>query len=400
MIGLSIARALSLGARNKGKEVFVLESKSQACTETSSRNSGVIHAGIYYRPHSQKNFHCLRGKDLLRKYLQQRNLPINQCGKLVVATSDDQNEILGQIAIRCRSNKIEGISILSGQQVRDLEPQVRCTKGLLVPETSVFDVHSFGGSILNDCEESGKVSIVLNCKFLKAEPILSGGFVVTTSHGDLEASTLVNAAGLHAPHVASLLSNYPRQMVPKMYFAKGNYFKLSGSEHPFERLIYPIPEKGGLGVHATIDVDGSVRFGPDVEWLRPPSNQRECVEGIEDPFCFKEPPDFNTSGLYDVNISRTTTTGFYSTIRTYFPNLRDDSLHADYSGVRPKLVGPTFDNTNTHSASSRDVSDFLIEDVSFHGVPGLINLFGIESPGLTSSLSIAEHVEKIIGGWK
>ena len=398
-IGLSIARAVSSYLRF---EVFLLEKSQRAGTVTTSRNSGVIHAGLYYPPHSLKNRHCLLGKKSLVSYIQERKLPLNICGKLVVATSPEEHVTLDAIAARCESNGLKGLkTLINPSDVKTYyEPLVECTKALFVPETAVFDVHSFVSSLEHDCEENG-VTIVYNCKFENAfkEKGNMEEFIVSTSQGELKTTYFINAAGLEAPVVASRIKEYPRSMVPKMYFAKGNYFKLMGSSKPFSRLVYPIPQEGGLGVHATIDaIDGSSRFGPDVEWLKGSiANSRNDSESADivtdDEYLFHQVPNFEELGVYCVEEERKN--NFYSTVRLYFPSLPDEALSPDYSGIRPKLVRPG-SSSMVGLEGQRDLQDFVIEDSSIHSVPNLINLFGIESPGLTSSLSIANHVQQLL----
>ncbi len=281
---------------------------------------------------------------------------------------------------------------------------------MYVPETAVFDVHSYVSSLQNECEEGG-VSFVSNCKFISAckdQDGINSPFLVNTNQGDIRTDYLINAAGLEAPVIASNVLEYPSSLVPKMYFAKGNYFKISSK--PFSRLVYPLPQEGGLGIHATIDaLDGSVRFGPDVEWLKSSSFggnshrggdiRSDKDEDCDDVYEFKSVPDFDRIGAYDIQTDREST--FYSTVRTYYPTLKDDALTPDYSGIRPKLLRPHLPvyekrgkATSELKIGDRDLGDFVIENHQTHHVRGLINLYGIESPGLTSSLSIAEYVVK------
>ena len=395
-VGLSIARAVSSVHRY---EVFLLEKDRRAGNVTTSRNSGVIHAGLYYPPDSLKNRHCLHGKKILLSYLRERSLPLNICGKLVVATSSAEHETLAAIAARCEFNGLKGLkTLIDPSDVKKYyEPLVECTRALHVPETAVFDVHSFVASLEHDCEEN-EVTSVYNCTFEKAFQKKGNKrqFVVSTSQGELETDYLINAAGLEAPAVASRIEEYPKHMIPKMYFAKGNYFKLSGSSKPFSRLVYPVPQEGGLGIHATIDaVDGSIRFGPDVEWLKNSlTDPSDAVSHLaDDEYLFHEVPNFEELGVYNVNEDRDE--DFYSAVRLYYPALADGSLSPDYSGIRPKLVRPG-GSPSAELGGQRDLKDFVIEDSSVHTVPHLINLFGIESPGLTSSFSIAKHVLQLL----
>lgn len=310
-----------------------------------------------------------------------------------MATSPAEVGALSLLAKQASNNGVSGLKLLSQKDVHLLEPNVSCSQALYVPETCIFDVSSFVSSLYNDCE-TNNISSVFNCNFLAAQKEKNGIFIVSTNQGDLATKYLVNCAGLCAPSVAKHVKEYPAEMVPKMYFAKGNYFKLNGLRKPFNRLIYPLPGQGGLGVHATLDMNGGTRFGPDVEWLQ--------SGNVEDPYLFTTPPNEQENPqTYDVRPSRGDC--FYPEVRKYFPSLADGSLSPDYSGIRPKLRGPTWCMPQHHvngradeEGFPRDVNDFVIEDARHHGVEGLVNLFGIESPGLTSSLSIGEYVANTI----
>lgn len=349
VVGLAIARELAL----RGMEVLVLEAAGCIGSHTSSRNSEVIHAGLYYPVGSLKAQMCVAGKERLYRYCQERGVPHRRCGKLIVAVDETQLGALEEIQAQARSNGVDDLVWLDQTQVRALEPEVRAVAGLLSPSTGILDSHQLLLSLQGEAEAAGAL-VVLNA------PVESGGLnergvlleVGGQSPTRLQARYLINAAGLWAPQLASRLQGFPRQQVPRAWFAKGHYFSLS-SRSPFQRLVYPIPEPGGLGVHLTLDLAGQARFGPDVEW----------VEGID----------------YQMDDSRAEQ--FYGAIRRYWPKLPDGALQPAYAGIRPKLSGP-----------GEPAADFMIQSVQQHGIPGLVNLFGIESPGLTSCLALAREV--------
>jgi L-2-hydroxyglutarate oxidase LhgO len=350
VVGLAAARALALA----GREVVIAEAAEGIGTQTSARNSEVIHAGIYYPPGSLKARVCVEGRKLLYAYLRERGLPHRACGKLIVGTHAGQRPALEVIAERAQAAGAGSLRWLDAHEARALEPEVTCEIALLSPETGVIDSHALMLSLLGECEAAGG-SLALNTPILgwRCE---AKGFSVDFGGSDpatYTADTVVNSAGHGAPRLLSLLEGFPPEHVPKQYFAKGNYFSLLGKQ-PFSHLVYPIPEAAGLGIHATIDMAGRVKFGPDVEW----------VEHDQ-----------------DLIVDAGRAERFYAAIRTYWPGLPDGALVADYAGIRPKLHGPT-----------EPMPDFRIDGPAIHGVPGLVNLLGIESPGLTSSLSIAELV--------
>lgn len=352
VVGLAVARALA----QAGREVIVLEAAEAIGTETSSRNSEVIHAGIYYPAGSFMARFCVAGRRALYAYCAERGVPFSNCGKLIVATSDAENESLGKIKARAEINGVEGMRVLSRAEARDLEPNLDCTMALLSPTTGIVDSHSFMVALQGDAENAGAV-LVFHSPMLSAR--MNGGGLIVDVGGEepmsLRCNLLVNSAGLHAPALAGSIVGMPPERVPTAYYAKGNYFTLTGKS-PFSRLIYPVPVQGGLGVHLTIDLGGQARFGPDVEW----------IGGID----------------YTVDISRAD--GFYDAVRRYWPDLKDGALQPGYSGIRPKIVPP-----------GAPGQDFVIQGPQTHGVSGLINLFGIESPGLTASLAIADHVLEV-----
>ncbi|POR49547.1 NAD(P)/FAD-dependent oxidoreductase [Bosea psychrotolerans] len=350
VVGLAAARALALA----GREVVIAEAAEGIGTQTSARNSEVIHAGIYYPPGSLKARVCVEGRKRLYAYLAERGLPHKACGKLIVATSASQRPALETILARAKASGVETVRWVDASEARALEPEVTCEIALLSPETGVVDSHALMLSLLGECEAAGG-SLALNTPILgwrrEAE-----GFSVDFGGDDpatYTARTIVNSAGHGAPRLLGKLEGFPAEHVPVQHFAKGNYFSLTGKQ-PFSHLVYPVPEAAGLGIHATIDMAGRVKFGPDVEWVA------DDQDLVVDPARAEK---------------------FYAAIRTYWPGLADGALVADYAGIRPKL----------HSASE-PMPDFRIDGPQVHGVDNLVNLLGIESPGLTSSLAIAEMV--------
>ena len=353
VVGLAIARQLAMA----GREVIVLEAADAIGTETSSRNSEVIHAGIYYPTGSLKARSCVAGKHLLYAYCAEHGVPHRRCGKLIVATTEEQNATLGQIQARAEANGVHDLERLEPREVGKLEPEVRCTAALLSPSTGIIDSHALMLAYQGDAEDHGAM-LAFNAPLLSARAADDGielevGGEATMA---LKARILVNSAGLHAPTVAAKVQGLDPALIPKAYFAKGNYYTLAGAR-PFRHLVYPVPEQAGLGIHVTIDLGDQVRFGPDVEW----------VETID----------------YSVDPRRAD--GFYEAIRRYYPGLKDGAIEPGYAGIRPK-VGP----------SGSPAADFIIQGPEAHGVPGLINLFAIESPGLTGSLALAEEVDRAL----
>lgn len=350
VIGLACARELSM----HGIETLIIERHDGIGQEISSRNSEVIHAGLYYPPGSLKARLCVQGNRALYDYCAQRGITHKRCGKLIVATAPAQEDKLAQLLGQAQSNGVTDIRMITRKEAIALEPQLSCTAALLSPSTGIIDSHALMLLLLGDAENHG-ATLALHSEVFRAE-VTPGGMLLHIISGDeetaLEAKIVINAAGLSAPAVASSITGLAAQHVPQAYYAKGNYFSLSGRA-PFSRLIYPIPEPGGLGVHLTLDLGGQARFGPDVEW----------IDNID----------------YAVDPRRAD--GFYAQIRKYWSDLPDNALQPAYCGIRPKI-------TDRRAASA----DFLIQGPDTHGVPGLISLFGIESPGLTSCLPIAEHV--------
>ncbi len=355
VVGLAVARALALA----GREVIVLESEDAIGTGTSSRNSEVIHAGIYYPKDSLKARYCVAGRKRLYPYCAERGIGHRRCGKLIVATDEDQIPGLRDLQSKALANGVEDIRWLEGREAMALEPALHCVAALLSPSTGIIDSHGLMLAYQGDAEDAGAMiafrSPVAGGR-VKGEGIelAVGGEAPMT----LEARTVVNSAGLYAQAVAASIDGLDPASVPPCYFAKGNYFSLAGRA-PFTHLIYPAPEAAGLGVHLTLDLGGQAKFGPDVEWVE------EISYGVDPARCL----------------------GFYAAVRRYWPDLPDDSLQPAYSGIRPKIQAP-----------GEAARDFLIQGPADHGVKGLVNLYGIESPGLTSSLAIADAVVSLLEG--
>lgn len=349
VVGLACARALALA----GREVIVLEAAGAIGTETSSRNSEVIHAGIYYPPDSAKAVLCVQGKALLYRYCEAHGVAHRRCGKLIVATEPGQVASLHRIRAHAAANGVHDLRLLAADEAHAMEPQLRCVAALYSPSTGIIDSHALMLAFQGEAEDRG-AALALHSP-VRGGAIGDAGIVLDVGGAEpmqILARTVVNSAGLMAQRIAAGLKGFPREKVPPEHFCKGNYYSLSGRS-PFTHLIYPVPEAAGLGVHLTLDLAGQARFGPDVEW----------ISEID----------------YDVDLRRAD--GFYRAIRDYWPGLKDGQLAPGYAGIRPKLGGP-----------GQPASDFLIQGPAEHGVRGLVNLFGIESPGLTASLALAERV--------
>ncbi len=352
VVGLAVARALALA----GREVIILDAAEGIGTETSSRNSEVIHAGIYYPAGSFMARFCVAGRKALYAYCAEKGVPHANCGKLIVATNAQEDAMLAGIKRRAEVNGVEGMRVLTAAEAIALEPNLSCTSALLSPATGIIDSHAFMLALQGDAENAGAVPVFLS-------PVIGGRAVqggVEIDVGGVDPMTLrcrllVNSTGLHAPAVATRIAGMPPDRVPPTHYAKGNYFTLSGRS-PFSRLIYPVPVPGGLGVHLTIDLGGQARFGPDVQW----------IDAID----------------YSVDPARAES--FYAAVRTYWPALKDGALQPGYAGIRPKIV-----------PRGAPAQDFVVQGPQTHGVAGLINLFGIESPGLTASLALADHVVQV-----
>lgn len=353
VIGLATARALALS----GREVLVLERAGWIGSDTSSRNSEVIHAGLYYPPGGVKARVCVEGKEALYRYCVARGVGHRRCEKLVVATEESQLPALNALSENAGRNAVE-TRLLSADEAVALEPALHCVGALLSPSTGIVDSHGLMLAYQGEIEEAGGF-IAFHTPLERARA-RDGGFVIEAGGEhptEIACDLLINAAGLYADQVARRIEGLSENAVPRVHYAKGSYFTLQGCS-PFDRLIYPMPSEGVLGVHITLDLAGQARFGPDLEWVERPDD-------------------------YDLDPSRADS--FYEAVRTYWPNLQDGSLNPAYCGIRPKLHGP-----------GEPQPDFRIDGPAAHGVPGLVNLFGMESPGLTSSLAIGDYVADLL----
>ena len=355
VVGLACARALAQG----GLSVILVERHARIGEETSSRNSGVIHSGIYYPTGSLKARLCVAGRERLYAYCRERDINHRRCGKLVVAQAGQEAQ-LQALHEKALTNGVADVSHLSASEARELEPEVQCAAALLSPSTGIIDVHEYMLALQADIETTQGI-IALNTEFVHAAR-RGDGIVSTLRSGnensDLESRYLVNSAGLHSVELLKRIDGYAPGGGHRAYYAKGSYFTCQGAK-PFRHLIYPMPNEASLGVHATLDLDGSTRFGPDVEWV----------------------------DAFDYRVNDDRAESFYTSIREYWPGLQDGALRPAYAGIRPKRVG-----------AGQPAADFLIEGPLDHGIDGLINLIGIESPGLTSSLAIADEMAaKLLG---
>jgi L-2-hydroxyglutarate oxidase LhgO len=360
VVGLAAARALALA----GREVVVLEKNKGVGEETSSRNSEVIHAGLYYPSGSSKAELCVAGKALLYEYCETKGIPYRRCGKVIVAVSPEQRGKLEALRRSAAANGVTDLDWLTAQDIRRLEPAVRAAAGLWSPSTGIVDSHALMLALRGDLEQAGGSVAVLS-HFVRGErqgDALRLACRVDGETFELGARAVVNAAGLNATEVARALPGLAPDAVPTPRYAKGNYFVYTGRS-PFSHLVYPLPEDGGLGVHATLDLDGRARFGPDVEWL-PADTRAEDLDYAVDP---------------------ARAASFYTAIRSYWPGLADGALNPAYSGVRPKVAGPG------------ETADFMIR-VGGDSGSREVHLFGIESPGLTASLAIGERVRDLLEG--
>jgi L-2-hydroxyglutarate oxidase LhgO len=355
VVGLATARRLAMA----GLETVILDRADAIGTETSSRNSEVVHAGVYYPPGSLKARTCIAGKRFLYRYCEERGIPHARCGKLIVATNPAQVETLAAIRARAAAAGMEDLEPWPAERARELEPALSCTAALWSPTTGVIDSHALMLAYLGDAERHG-AALALNSP-LEAARATEDGIELQVGGAEparLLAGAVVNSAGLHAPALARRIAGLDEGRLPTAYYCKGNYYTLAGRS-PFARLIYPVPEQAGLGVHVTVDLAGACRFGPDTEWVDRPDD-------------------------YDVDPARAAV--FYAAVRAYWPDLPDGALLPGYAGIRPKL-GP----------AGTAAADFVVQGPADHGVPGLVNLFGIESPGLTASWALAEEVARALG---
>lgn len=355
VVGLACARRLAVA----GLETLVIEAADAIGTGTSSRNSEVVHAGLYYPTGSIKARACVAGKGLLYRYCASRGVPVEACGKLMVATDESQLPKLQAIWDQAHANGVAGLRWMTPDEVRDIEPEVSCVKAFLSATTGIVDSHGLMLALQGDLEAAG--GMVAFETPVEAAAVADGSIVLTTGGGEaseVSARIVVNAAGHAAPRFLQTLAGFPTEHIPRQWYAKGNYFSLIGRQ-PFSRLIYPMPDAAGLGVHATVDMQGRCRFGPDVEWVE---SERDLV------------------------VDPRRADGFYAAIRSYWPGLPDGALQADYAGIRPKLHGP-----------GMPMPDFRVDGPDVHGIAGLVNLLGIESPGLTAALALADMVADRLG---
>jgi D-amino-acid oxidase len=353
VIGLACARKLSAA----GLETLVLERERQFGQGISSRNSEVVHAGLYYQPDSLKARLCRAGRDQLYDYCRSHGVAHQRLGKLVVASSENQVEALIRIADRARANGCNEVSLMDGAKARKLEPELSCAMALSSPQTGIIDSHALMLSLLGDVQKAGGILSVGSA--VDSGEASNNCIVINTEgeeHCEITASYVVNSAGLDAPKVAAGLQGLSSTAIPPRCYAKGTYFTLTGKS-PFQKLIYPVPESGGLGVHLSLDLQGQARFGPDVEWV--------------------EKPEYTV----DPNKAR----HFFEAIKAYWPGCKLSRLQPGYVGIRPKIGTP-----------DAFAEDFIIQSEAIHGVKGLINLYGMESPGLTACLAIADEVAKTL----
>lgn len=352
VVGLAVARALAL----QGREVLVLEAMEAIGTQTSSRNSEVIHAGIYYPRGSLKARLCVQGKQMLYDYCAERGIAHRRCGKFIVATSQAQVAELQGIIAKAAANGVDDLVLLSRDEARAQEPALECVAAVHSPSTGIVDSHGLMLALQGDLENAGGM-VAFNSP-LAGVRIRAQGIELQAEDGtQLRARAVVNAAGVHAPTLARRFDGLDASHIPGEFYAKGNYFTLAGRS-PFSRLIYPVPEAAGLGVHLTVDLGGQAKFGPDVQWVNSPD---------------------------DLVVDPARGEAFYAEVRKYWPALPDGALQAGYAGIRPKI-----------SAPGEAARDFLIQGPAAHGLTGLVNLFGIESPGLTSSLAIGTAVVQVL----
>lgn len=349
VVGLAVARQLAMS----GLEVVVLDSESQIGMHTSSRNSEVIHAGIYYPEGSLKGQLCVQGKHALYQYCREKRVPHRNLGKLIIATQTSEEATLAGIVDKASANGVDDLQWLSRDNVQAISAELRATAGLLSPSTGIIDSHALMLSYQGDLEAAGGMVLLhQRVQRIVAEDSAFAVCVEGSSDVDVRCKMLINSAGLWAPKLARSIEGYDAALAPEAFFAIGHYFAYAGPS-PFSHLVYPVPIPGGLGIHATNDIAGSCRFGPDAEW----------IDDVDYTFEAQRKP------------------GFIEAIRRYFPGVDPGKLSPAYTGIRPKLY-----------AAGQPAADFDIQDAATHGLPGLVNLFGIESPGLTSSLAIADQV--------
>ena len=353
VVGLAIAREAAV----QGHDVIVAEAAATIGTGTSSRNSEVIHAGLHYPKGSLKARFCVAGRDRLYDYCAEHGVPHRRLGKLTVACTEPELATLEGIWKKAEGNGVADLEWVEEAAARKLEPELKCLRAFLSPSTGIVDSHALMLAYLGDAEAAG-ASLAFRAPLLRGTAT-GAGFRLDIGGDEamsLDCKLLVNSAGLYAPSLARKIAGIPAATIPQDYYCRGVYFTLSGRS-PFRRLVYPVPEHAGLGVHLTLDLAGQAKFGPDTEWI----------------------------GGIDYTVDPRRGDKFYAAIRTYWPGLKDGALQPGYAGIRPKISGPT-----------EPAADFVVQGAATHGVPGLVNLYGIESPGLTSSLAIADHVASLV----
>jgi len=353
VVGLAIARALALA----GRQVTLVEAEAVLGAHCSSRNSEVIHAGIYYEPGSLKAKTCVDGKRALYEYCRARDIEHERLGKIIIASRDEEIPVLERLKAQSAANGVDDLVWLDRHEVHEIEPNFVGVRGLLSPSTGIIDSHRYMSALRADAEAAG-ANVVVSTPVLSGRVESSG---IVLSFGGSECftalcQTVVNAAGLRAQEVARSISGVPVESIPQQHFAKGHYFVMAGRA-PSQRLVYPVPAPGGLGIHLTLDLAKQARFGPDVSWL----------DGV------------------DYSFDETRESSFYDAIRRYFPQLADGALSPGYTGIRPKL-GP----------AGTSAQDFVVQGPATHGVRGFLTLYGIESPGLTASLALADHAISLL----
>ncbi len=356
VVGLAIARELA----TRGKSVLILEKNEMVGMESSSRNSCIIHAGIYYPTGSSKARLCVEGKKLLYAYCEKMNIAHNRTGKLIVASTQEEENQLELILQQAKANKVTDLEFITQDKLRQLEPNVKASKALFSPSTGIIDIHNLMQAYLAEAESHGATLAVKT----SVEQInrSSHGFIITANsqgeHYQFESEQVVNTAGFGAQALAEKTQGVDPGIIPSLHFCKGNYFSITGKS-PFKHLIYPVPEKQGrgLGIHATLDLSNQVRFGPDTEYI----------------------------DELDYNVSTQRHDAFKQAISRYYPEIANQTLTPDYAGIRSKIQGP-----------KEGPKDFMIQDEMHHGIPGLVQLFGIESPGLTASMAIGREVREIL----
>ncbi|MBC7770499.1 MAG: NAD(P)/FAD-dependent oxidoreductase [Phycisphaerales bacterium] len=359
-VGLACAAELS----RRGREVLIVEAADCIGSGVSSRNSEVIHAGLYYPTGSLKHTMCVRGRRKLYNYAAARGVAHKKCGKLIVAADAAEEAQIAALHRRALENDVENVTLMSGAAAIALEPNLACVAALNSAETGIIDSHGYMLALLGEVEANGG-SLVLNAPVVRGRALQHGGFEIDIggeAPATVQCRVLINSAGLSAQRVAGAIEGVPADAIPPLVLAKGSYFGCAGRA-AFTRLIYPAPVEGGLGVHLTLDLGGRMRFGPDVEWM-----------------------DHHDPAKVDYSVDPGRADGFYETIRRYWPAMPDEVLTPDYVGCRPKLSG-----------RGQAAADFRLDGAEIHGLPGLVNLFGIESPGLTSSLALAEFAADLAG---